>query len=148
MKFIIFISTLFITTGCTKLLLRPADFSWPLEVVLMVDDKGFVSEDRYTFNINVKPIFYEEFDDSSSFVGKEIRIIRDKTGYYYFTSEGFKNIYLFKSIEDGMELEEVINIPDSLALKTPVFNQKFNNIELIDGSNKYLIVGDEIVRMK
>lgn len=148
MRLIIFISTLFILSGCTKMLLRPADFSWPIETVLKVNDHGYVSEERHTFDINIKPIFYEEFADSNSFMGKEIRIIRDKAGHYYFTGSGFKNIYMFATVDGGMKLEEKINISDSLALKTPVFNQKSNNVELIDGSKKYLITGSEIVRTK
>lgn len=148
MRYIVFISILFIAAGCTKMLLQPADFAWPVESVLKVNDKGFVSEERHTFDINVKPILYEEFNDSNSVAGKEIRMICDRAGHYYFTGPGFKNIYMFIPVESGMKIEEKINISDSLALKTPVFNQKSTNIELIDGSNKYLIKGTEIVRAK
>ena len=148
MKFIIFISTLFIAVGCTTMFLQPADFSWPVESVLRVNDYGFVSEERYTFDINVKPIFYEEFNDSNSVAGKEIRIIRDKAGHYYFTGAGFKNIYMFKSVEGGMKLEDKISISDSLALQKPAFNQKPFYVELTDGPNKYLVTGAEIVRSK
>lgn len=130
------------------MMLKPADFSWPVESVLRVNNNGLISEERHSFDINVKPIFYEEFSDSNSFAGKEIRIIRDRAGRYYFTGAGFKNIYRFIQVENGMKLEDKINISDSLELKTPAFNQKSTNIELIDGSYKYLIIGNEIVRTK
>jgi hypothetical protein len=55
---------------------------------------------------------------------------------------------MFYSVEGGMKLKERLNVSDSLALKMPVFNQKTNGIELIDGSTKYLIYGSEIVRTK
>lgn len=148
MRRIIFLSTIFIAAGCTNLLLQPADFSWPVESVLKVKDNGFVFEERHSFDINVKPIFYEEYNDSNSIAGKEIRVIRDRAGRYYFTGAGFKNIYMFIPVERGLKLEDKINIPDSLALKAPAFNQKFTTIELIDGSNKYLVTGNEIVRIK
>ena len=148
MKLIIFISALFITVGCSTMMLQPADFSWPVETVLKVNDNGFVSEERHTFDLNVKPIFYEEFNDSNSVAGKEIRIIRDKAGHYYFTGAGFKNIYMFIPVEGGMKLEDKITISDSLALQKPAFNQKPAYVELIDGSNKYLVTGNEIVRSK
>ncbi|MBI3125409.1 MAG: hypothetical protein HYZ10_13495 [Ignavibacteriales bacterium] len=148
MRLIVFISTLFITAGCSSVMLQPVDFSWPVETVLKVNQNGQVSEDRYAFDINVKPIFYEEFDDSNSVAGREIRVIRDRAGHYYFTGSGFKNIYLFMPVEGGMKLADKINISDSLTLKTPVFNQKSTNVELIDGPNKYLVIGKEIVRTK
>lgn len=148
MRLIAFISTLFIAAGCSSVMLQPADFSWPVETVLKVNQNGLVSEDRYAFDINVKPIFYEEFSDSNSVAGKEIRIIRDRAGHYYFTGSGFKNIYLFMPVEGGMQLTNKLNISDSLTLKTPMFNQKSTNVELIDGSKKYLVIGKEIVRTK
>lgn len=148
MKIFILISTLLLVSGCSTMVLQPTDYSWPVESVLLVNAKGNISEERHTFETNIKPIFYEEFKDSNSVEGKEIRIIRDKAGYYYFTGAGFKNIYQFMPIENGMKLKEKINISDSLTLKSPAFNQKLNNIELIDGADKYLITGSEIVRMK
>lgn len=143
----ILISLILITTyACSSLILSPSDFSWPIENVLKVDDKGFISEDRYTFSINVKKLFYEEFKDSTNFSGKELRIIRDKLGYYYMTGKEFKNVYLFMPVENGMKLEKKINISETEKLTAPVFNQKLPNIELIDGSKKYLLNVNGIVR--
>jgi hypothetical protein len=130
------------------MIIRNADFSWPVESVLIVDDKGLIKEERHTIELNVKPIFYAEFKDSNSVEGKEVRIICDKAGHYYITGVGFKNIYQFMPTEGGMKLDEKIKISDSLALRTPAFNQKITNIELLDGSNKFLIKGSEIVRIK
>ncbi len=132
--------------GCSSLVLTPSDFSWPVENVLKVDDKGFVAEDRYTFSINLKKLFYEEFKDSTSFSGKEIRIIRDKTGYYYMTGKDYKNVYVFIPVENGMKMENKIVISETEKLSSPVFNQKSPNIELIDGSKKYLLNHKGIVR--
>lgn len=148
MKFIGFMLTIFIVAGCTKMLLKTTDFSWPVETALKVNDNGFVSEERYNFDLNVKPIFYEEFNDSNSVAGKEIRIIRDRAGHYYLTGAGFKSVYLLMPVEGGMKLEDKIEIPDTLALKMPAFNQKSTNIELIDGTNKYVVINSEIVRTK
>lgn len=148
MKVLILVSTVLLVAGCATIVLEPADFSWPVETVLMVNANGFISEERHTFDINTKPIFYEEFSDSNSYAGREIRIIRNKEGYYYLTGEGFKNIYMLQCIEGGMKLKKKLTVSDSLALKMPVLNQKLNGIELIDGSNKYLIYGSEIVRAK
>ena len=138
--------TLLTTYGCSSLILSPSDFSWPIENVLKVDEKGFVSEDRYTFTINVKKLFFEEFKDSTNYSGKEIRIIRDKSGYYYITGKDFKNVYLFLPIENGMKLEKKITISETENLTAPVLNQKSPNIELIDGTKKFLLNYKGLVR--
>ncbi|MBS3945091.1 MAG: hypothetical protein KGZ42_06295 [Melioribacter sp.] len=144
---IVIISLVLITTyACSSLILSPSDFSWPIENVLKVNDKGFISEDRYTFSINVKKLFFEEFKDSTNYSGKELRIIRDKSGYYYITGKEFKNVYLFLPVENGMKLENKIKILETEGLTAPVFNQKSPNIELIDGSKKYLLNYKGLVR--
>ena len=51
---------LIIISACSSLTLKPADYSWPIENVLKVDSKGFVEEQRYSFTLKVKALFYEE----------------------------------------------------------------------------------------
>ena len=136
---------LLIISACSSLTLKPADYSWPIENVLKVDNKGFVEEQRYSFTLKVKALFYEEFKDSTNFSGKEIRLIRDKVGFYYITGKDFKNVYVFESEENGMDLENKILITET-GLTSPVFNQKSPNIELLDNSNKYLLNNEGLVR--
>lgn len=134
-----------IITACSSLVLKPADFSWPIENALKVDGKGFIEEQRYAFTLKVKPLFFEEFADSNNFAGKEIRIIRDKLGYVYLTAKKFKNVYVLMNVEGGMKLENKILISET-GLNSPVFNQKSPNIELLDTPNKYLLNNKGIVR--
>ncbi len=145
LKYAFFVISILLSAACTKLILQPADFSWPVENVIKVDEKGFIEEPRYSFTINTKKLFQEEFADSNLAVGKEIRIIRDKMGYYYLTGNNFKNVYLFLPIEGGMSLIEKFLVNES-GLKTPVMNQKNPNIELIDGNNIYILNNKGIVR--
>jgi hypothetical protein len=132
-------------TACSTLKLNPADYSWPIENVLKVDSKGFIEEQRYSFTLKVKALFYEEFKDSTNFSGKEIRLIRDKIGFYYITGKEFKNVYVFMPVENGMSLENKILVAET-GLVSPAFNQKSSNIELLDNSNKYLLNNKGIVR--
>jgi hypothetical protein len=125
--------------ACSTLTLKQAEYAWPIENALKVDAKGNIIEQRYSFTLNVKPLFFEEFKDSTNYIGKEIRIIRDKAGYYFITSKNFKNVYVFKSIESGMELENKILISELKGLTAPAFNQKAPNVELLDNPNKYLL---------
>ena len=124
-----------ITAACSVLTLQPANFSWPLESVLPVDDNGKVSEDRYAIEVNTIGLFFEEFQDSLSYKGKEIRMIRDNQGFYFLTSTNFKNVYVFKADEGKLVQENKIFISE-FGLQTPAFNQRDPYIELVDGTNK------------
>lgn len=141
---LIFFSLLLIA-ACSSLTLKPADFGWPIETVLKVNNKGYVEEQRYSFSLKVKKLFWEEFADSTNFTGKEIRMIRDKSGYYFITGANFKNVYVFEFEDGGLSLEKKIQISEK-SLTAPAFNQKSPNIELLDGLNKYLLNYKGIVR--
>lgn len=124
-----------ITAACSVLTLQPANFSWPLESVLPVDDNGKVTEDRYSIEVNTIGLFFEEFQDSLSYKGKEIRMIRDNQGFYFLTASNFKNVYVFKADEGKLVQENKIFISE-FGLQTPAFNQRDLYIELVDGTYK------------
>ncbi|MBX3009396.1 MAG: hypothetical protein KF816_15355 [Melioribacteraceae bacterium] len=137
--------SIIVLAACSSLVLQPGDFAWPIENVLKVDGKGNVEEKRYSFNLNVKKLFYAEFADSNSYNGKEVRLIRDKAGFYFMTGAGFKNVYVFIPVESGLKLENKILISEQ-SLNSPIINQKSPNIEIIDGTKKYLLNSKGIVR--
>jgi len=143
--YIAFIAATVLATACSSLSLKPADYAWPIENVLKVDGKGFIEDQRYSFILKVKMLYYEEFKDSTNFSGKEIRLIRDKLGFFYITGKDFKNVYVFESEENGMDLENKIMITET-GLISPAFNQKSPTIELLDSPNKYLLNSKGIVR--
>ena len=131
--------------ACSTYILKPADFSRPIESVLKVDNKGNIEEQRYSLIIRVKSLYFQEFADSMNFAGKEIRMIRDKAGYIFMTGKDFKNVYVFIPVEGGFKLENKILISEK-NLSAPAFNQKLQNIELLDGTNKYLLNNKGLVR--
>ena len=77
---IISASLVLLSTACSMLTLQPADFSWPVESALKVDDQGNVTEERYSIDFNTILIFFEELQDSMAYKGKEIRLIRNNLG--------------------------------------------------------------------
>lgn len=137
-KVIVAAFLLITAAGCSSLKLTQTDFSWPVESVLKIDDKGFVSDTRFSYSVNVKPLFFEETKDSLSFASKELRIIRDTKGYYYTTCAGFKNVYLFEVKDGAFKLYDKFQLSEA-GLKAPVMNQRPPFVELIDGANKYLL---------
>ena len=137
MKLIKFIPIIFIVslTACSTLILQPADFAWPVESVLSVDNNGNVKEDRHSVTFNTKELFLEERGDSLGYEGKEIRVIRDGKGFFFITAKNFKNVYVFKTDEGKLVQENKIFVSE-FGLQAPAFNQRDPYIELIDGTNK------------
>lgn len=131
--------------GCYQLTLEPSDFAWPIETVLNVDEDGFIREDRYSFSTNVVQLFAQETGDSLSFNHAEIRIIRDQAGYYYMTSSGFKNVYLF-SAEDGKFILKNTFLVSEFGLDLPAFNQRKPYIEVLDGEVTVVYLNSEGIK--
>ncbi len=136
--------TLFTLAACSPLALKPADFSWPVESVLKVDNDGYVKEDRHALYFNTQNMFLEETKDSSSYMNKEVRLIRDSKGYYYLTSDNFKNVYVFKINDGEFRLDNKIEISDTLGISKPAFNQRPPYIELVEGGKQHLLKNDGI----
>lgn len=143
-KYCIIIFFLTLITGCSTLQLTPVDFSWPLEAVLKVDEKGFVKEDRYSLRINVQNLFVEEFGLGANAADRTIRIIRNSVGTYFITSENFKNVYLFNQEQGAMSLAKKIPVSE-VGLKNPFFNQRDTHIELLDGNLKINLSNEGII---
>ena len=145
MRKLIILSALLIVIGtaCTMLTLQPADFSWPVESLLKIDGQGNVTEDRYSTNFNTVGLFFEEFQDSMAYKGKEIHLIRNNWGDYFITGKDFKNAYVFKANEGTLVLEKKIFISE-FGLKNPAFNQRTPYIELLDGDSKINLTSDGI----
>lgn len=125
-------------SACSTLKLTQTDFAWPVESVLKIDGQGNITDNRFSYSVNVKPLFFEETQDSLSYTSKELRMIRDAKGYYYATVAGFKNVYVFQVSEGAFALSEKILI-DEKGMNAPVMNQRPPYIELINGANKYLL---------
>ena len=120
-----------ILAGCSTLMLRPADFSWPIEVALHPDGKGNVQEARYQVSFNVKALLFEELQDSVAITKHTLHILRDQAGYYFITAKGFKNVYVFGQGDGALKLEKKIFISET-GLEAPAFNQKTPYVHLIN----------------
>ena len=143
-KFIIISAALLLLgTACSTLTLQPANFSWPVESLLKVDDRGNVTEDRYSTSFNTIGLYYEEFQDSLAYKGKSLHLIRNNQGNYFITGNEFKNVYVFRTSGGALALEKKIFISE-FGLKDPALNQRSPYIELLDGENKINLTSDGI----
>lgn len=132
--------------ACSSLILKPADFAWPVESVLKVDNNGNVQAQRYSLSFNTKELFLKETGDSLGYENKELMIIRNPKGYYFMTAENFKNVYVFNPDDGAMKLENKIEISDSTGMQNPAFNLRPPFIQLIYGNNKVNLTEDGIVK--
>lgn len=134
-KYLAFLSLLLLP-ACSSLILKPADFAWPVETVLKVDSTGNVNIQRYSISFNTQELFLEETKDSSAYKNEQLRVIRNTNGYYFMTAENFKNVYVFKVNKGDFSLENKIEISDSTKMQNPAFNQRPPYIQLVYDNNK------------
>jgi len=143
----VFIMTAAVLAGCSSLKLTPADFSWPVESVIHVDDNGIAKEDRYALSFNAKPLYFEETGDSLAYLDRDLRVIRDTLGYYYITGNKFKNVYVLTMGDGAFNLYNEIQISET-GIANPVFNQRPPYIELIEGENQYYLSNSGVEKEK
>ncbi len=132
----------FLVAGCSPLMLKPADFSWPIESELKVNSNGMVHEDRYSISFSVKPLLYEETKDSTNLSNVTIRLIRDESGFYFITAPHFKNVYVFSQNDGGLSLENTIPVSKD-GLSSPAFNQRAPFVELLNGKDKPVMLSKD-----
>lgn len=142
---ILFILLALLAAGCTPLMLKPADFSWPIEDEVKSDSHGMIHEDRYSLSFSIKPLMYAEFKDSVHVADRPIRLIRGAQGYYYITGPKFRNVYVFTQAEGGLALKKAIPVSKE-GLKSPAFNQRAPYIELINGKEKPIYLNADGIR--
>src|SRR3990172_2044817 len=139
------IPVFFVFAACSSLVLKPVDFAWPVECVLHINDEGFVKEDRHNLYFSVKILFLEETEgDSTAYLNKDLRIIRDTKGYYFVTSQNFKNVYVFIGIDGELNLDNKIEISETEEMSNPAFNQRLPYVELVDNGKKTLLSNEGI----
>ncbi|PIW99977.1 MAG: hypothetical protein COZ80_02605, partial [Ignavibacteria bacterium CG_4_8_14_3_um_filter_37_9] len=109
--------------GCSSLKLAPANFAWSIETVLPVDQNGMVTEKRYAFSFNAKPLFFAEKGDSALYYDEELHIIKNERGFYFITAKSFSGVYVFQESDGALSLTNKIAFEQKLS--NPAFNSRF-----------------------
>lgn len=142
-KLFLIFTSITLLAACSSLLLEPAQFSWPIESVLKVDKDGFVKEDRHSINFNTKALFFDETQDSLSYAGKTLHLIRNNEGFYFMTANDFKNVYVFSVQKNAFSLQNKILVKET-GLLNPAFNQRSSFVELLDDGKTYKLTSEGI----
>ena len=125
-------------SGCASVTIKPVDFSWPFESVLTTDADGVVRGEPKTIGFDTKELFRAETKQQGPAADKTLRIIRDKEGYYYVTSPGFKYVYIFDSGPGKLTLKKKVLIAKE-GIEKPFFNRRDQGIELGANGRVYLL---------
>ena len=121
----------FLLSACgSSLIIENVDFSQPLESVLSPDTDNVVVDQRYALRFDLTEVLNREGVLSVS----EIRLLRDRAGFYYLTAPGFGSVYQFIPEVNSLKLLNRIEIPGT-ALQEPALNQRGTHIELVDTAN-------------
>ena len=110
-----------------SLVIQNVDFAQPIESVLSPESNNEVHDQRYAIKFNISGILEEEGSSSVD----EVRLIRNRAGYYFVTAAGFQNVYVFETDESELKLKTKIEITSN-GLGQPAFNQRDSYIELVD----------------
>ncbi len=134
-------------SACSSIKLEPVDFSWPIENVLEIRGDFNVTSVRYAISLNLRKVFEtEEMIKNNAPLASQVRIIRNRDGYYFITANKFKNVYVFKPEEKSLVLFKKIEINEK-GIENPAFNQRGSYIELIsdNGKKKYKLTQDGLI---
>lgn len=137
---VLLLASLLAFSGCTFLVLKPVDFSWLVESKLTTDANGSIKGDPRSFQCNLKELFLEEEGPGglARLEKRTINVIRDRDGYYFMTSPGFKSVYVFKSSEGELSLTKKVLITES-GMEAPYFNYRAAGIELNANGKEFLL---------
>ncbi len=116
------------TLACgTSLVIEDVDYSQPLESVLVPDANNQVHDQRYAIKLSITPVLQEEGISGVD----EIRLIRNRAGFYFITASRFSHVYVFEPDDGELKLKRKIEITGD-GLGQPAFNQRNTHIELVD----------------
>ncbi len=141
-KILILLLSILTLWGCNTMLLTPVNFAWPIESALTTDDTGTIAENRYAITINVSNLFTEEFGLTADVKEKVVHLIRNDKGYYFLTSENFKNVYIFSAADGALKLVKKVLVNEK-GLEKPAFNQREPNIELLTKNGDPILLNSD-----
>ncbi len=138
----VLLSTFFLQACNKSLVVKNVNYAQQIESVLIPDSEGNVTDLRHGLSYSILPFQFEEFNDSSSVMISEVRMIRNHQGYYFITADKFKHVYVMAPKRGEFKLEKKILV-DADGLLSPAFNWRDPVVQLIDETNNVAILLNE-----
>ena len=139
--FLLVIASLVFLQACQKaLVIKNVNYAQNIESVLEPDDEGTVSDVRHGIRFSVLSLQATEFEQDSTKVIRQIRLIRNNQGYYFITANNFKHVYVMKPAKGELKLENKILVNES-GISNPALNWRSPLVELVGlGSTEQLFL--------
>ncbi|MCC5940994.1 MAG: hypothetical protein JJU37_05580 [Balneolaceae bacterium] len=119
---------IFTAVGCgSSMVIQNVDYSQPIESVLAPDADQMIHDQRFAIKFSIAKVLEREGMQTVD----EVRLIRNRAGFYFLTAQGFNNVYVFEPGERELKKKEIIEI-SSEGIGDPAFNQRDRYIELVD----------------
>lgn len=127
---ILLASIVMLGSACKTFEVQDVNYAHEIETVLIPNEEGEVSDVRHGLTFNVAPFQKEEFGENDSTEIKEVRLIRDASGYYFITASQFKNVYVMQSGNGKLKLKKKIKVSED-RLAAPALNLRNGIVELV-----------------
>ena len=132
-----------IIQACSKpLVVKDVNYAQRIESVLTPDQNGIVHDIRYSISYSVMPLQFEEFQDTSTVLVSEIRMIRNQQGYYFITADGFKNVYVMAPAKNELRLKRKIEVSEE-GLLSPAFNWRSPSVQLLSNNQETVLLNEK-----
>lgn len=137
-----FLLSTFLLQACNKsFVVKNVDYSQQIESVLIPNSEGIITDIRNGLSFSILPFQEEEFKTEIEYDSqiKEVRLIRNKNGYYFITADKFKHVYVMIPKKGELKMKKKILI-DENGLYSPAFNWREPAVQLIDATNNTSIL--------
>lgn len=115
----------------SKMAIKRVNYAQPLETVLEPSETGKVDAVKHGLSFNIKPLQYQETQDTSSVSTNKVHLIRNSKGFYFITAPDYSNVYIMKPETGSLNLYKTVQITND-GIGDPAFNQRNPYIQLID----------------
>ncbi len=134
---------LLMVQACTKsLVVKDVNYTQRIESVLTPNQNGEVQDIRYGISYSILPFQFEEFQDTSSVMVSEIRMIRNQQGYYFITADGFKHVYVMAPGKNELKLKKKILVSED-GLLSPAFNWREPSVQLLSTNQESVLLNEK-----
>lgn len=132
-----------IIQACSKpLVVKDVNYAQRIESVLTPDQNGIVQDIRYGISYSIMPLQFEEFQDTSTVLVSEIRMIRNQQGYYFITADGFKSVYVMAPAKNELRLKKKIQVSEE-GLLSPAFNWRAPSVQLLSTNQETVLLTEK-----
>jgi hypothetical protein len=130
---------LLMSTSACSTYIPSVDYSQPTESIVAPDAENYIHDRRFGIVFSIAPLLERENMNSV----EQVRLIRNKRGYYFITAPGFRHVYVLEPKPGQLKFDNRIELTAD-GLQRPGFNQRGDYIEVVDrGTGEVYQINEE-----